>query len=39
MINGTTTDGKLYLRLDVTGLTYEEINEQLSIFGNMKHQM
>ena len=39
MINGTTTDGKLYLRLDVTGLTYEEINEQLSIFGNIKHQM
>lgn len=39
MINGTTTDGNLYLRLDVTGLTYEEINEQLSIFGNIKHQM
>lgn len=39
MINGTTTDGKLYLRLDVTGLTYDEINEKLSVFNNMKYDL
>lgn len=31
-INGTSSGYKLYFRLDVTGLSYEEINEQLSAF-------
>lgn len=39
MRNGTSAGGKLYLRLDVTGLSYDEINEQLSVFSNMKYDL
>ena len=30
--NGTTNESKVYLRMDVTGLTYKEINDRLVIF-------
>lgn len=38
-INEGDPSSKFYMRMDVTGLSYEEINEKLSIFSNKRFKM
>ena len=39
MMNGDSRNHRTYLRLDVTGLSYEEINGHLSLFSNEKYNL